>query len=73
MRMRPEIPLRGCGKVYPFAYRHGFARTVRRERREVAGEWIMMVFWAIGIGISVLMLAALVWWVVSNWTGGDRQ
>jgi hypothetical protein len=33
----------------------------------------MMVFWAIGIGISVLMLAALVWWVVSNWTGGDRK
>jgi len=71
--MRPEIPLRRCGKVYPFAYRHGFARAVRRGRREVAGEWIMMVFWAIGIGISVLMLAALVWWVVSNWTGGDRQ
>lgn len=33
----------------------------------------MMVFWAIGIGISVLMLAALVWWVVSNWRDGDRQ
>jgi len=73
MRMRPEIALRGCDEVYPFAYRHGLARTVRRGRREVAGERIMMVFWAIGIGISVLMLAALVWWVVSNWRDGDRQ
>lgn len=33
----------------------------------------MMVFWAIGIGISVLMLAALIWWVVRNWRDGDRQ
>ncbi len=32
----------------------------------------MTAFWVIGIGLSVSMLAAVIWWIVSNWRDGDR-
>lgn len=31
----------------------------------------MTAFWIIGIGINVVMLAALAWWAVRNWPRGD--